>query len=87
MSKKNYTAGILKTSVRRESNLDPAKNIYDDRPAFNLDTRIDGYEDVDDETGKYRRSKLVSNGKASKGRNSDPKPVVYGKKVLNSPSQ
>ncbi|KAE9551102.1 hypothetical protein FO519_005680 [Halicephalobus sp. NKZ332] len=30
------------------------KNIYDDRPAFNLDTRIDGYDDVD-ENGRYKR--------------------------------
>lgn len=30
------------------------KNPYDDRPDFNLDTRIEGYDDVD-ETGKYKK--------------------------------
>uniref|UniRef100_A0A915D3K5 Uncharacterized protein n=1 Tax=Ditylenchus dipsaci TaxID=166011 RepID=A0A915D3K5_9BILA len=41
-----------KKGRKNETNL--KKNAIDDRPAFNLDTKIDGYDDVD-ENGRYRR--------------------------------
>ena len=65
-------------TYRHSSKFSTAKAaVRDERPPWNLDTRIEGYEDVDETTGKYKRNKFNS-VKRSNGLSHEKEPGELG---------